>query len=53
MDDKQKAAIALALNTLAMLVNGNFPKLAEELKEGAKEFTVEVPKEPETETPKA
>lgn len=52
MDDKQKAIIAVALNTLAMLVNGNFPELAEELKSGAKEFAVEAPKEPDTEPPK-
>lgn len=42
MDDKQKEAIALALKTLAMLVNGNFPELAEELKVSANEFAVEV-----------
>ena len=40
MDDKQKAALALALNTLAMLVNGNFSDLAEELKVGAEAFAV-------------
>lgn len=60
MDDKQKEAVALALKTLAMIVNGNFPELAEELKAGAKEFIVtEIPETPETpekqttETPKA